>query len=320
MRDQKQRAREPLELAEGRVRREIEAGLRVPAPGRADPVADIEELIPRYAAPNRRAEARAAGSVARVEHAFEASRRRYGYRRVRASVASGADGLEPMAVSEREVRRAMREGAMRPVRTRRRARWTSYRGEPDERPANLPLRGDGSHDFSAGEPDRLVVTDVTEFAVAGGAKVYLSPVIDCFDGMPVSWSVSRRPDSALVDSSLLAYAARLPEGHPPVTAHSDGGATYRSRSWKGICERSGIVRSMSRRGRCPDNARMEGFFGALKEALQREGLVADLARGVRRRARCVHGVVPGREAQAVRGGRRGVRYDRRAAGALGHAA
>ncbi|HIU04524.1 MAG TPA: IS3 family transposase [Candidatus Coprousia avicola] len=216
---------------------------------------------------NGRAEARAAEVSARVRHAFEASRRRYGYRRVRASVASGADGLEPMAVSEREVRRAMREGAMRPVRTRRRARWTSYRGEPDERPANLPLRGDGSHDFSAGEPDRLVVTDVTEFAVAGGAKVYLSPVIDCFDGMPVSWSVSRRPDSALVDSSLLAYAARLPEGHPPVTAHSDGGATYRSRSWKGICERSGIVRSMSRRGRCPDNARMEGFFGTLKEEL-----------------------------------------------------
>lgn len=127
--------------------------------------------------------------------------------------------------------------------------------------------GDGTHDFSAPEPDRLVVTDVTEFKVAGGAKVYLSPVVDCFDGMPVSWSVSRRPDSALVDSSLGRYLSGLPEGHAPVVVHSDGGATYRSGSWKALCEEGGAVRSMSRRGCCPDNARMEGFFGALKEEL-----------------------------------------------------
>lgn len=143
--------------------------------------------------------------------------------------------------------------------------WSSYAGEPDERPANLPLREDGRHDFSAAGPDRLVVTDVTEFKVAGGAKVYLSPVVDCFDGDPVSWSISGHPDSELTDSSLAGYMAGLPEGHPPVTAHSDGGATYRSRSWKRICEENGVVRSMSRKGCCPDNARMEGFFGTLKE-------------------------------------------------------
>ena len=50
-----------------------------------------------------------------------------------------------------------------------------------------------------------------------------------------------------------------------MTAHSDGGAAYRSRSWKRICEEHGLVRSMSRKGCCPDNARMEGFFGTLKE-------------------------------------------------------
>lgn len=214
---------------------------------------------------NERRERRALEVSARVRHAFEASQRRYGYRRVRASIRSGADGLPPMEVSEREVRRAMREGGMVPVRTRTRRHWSSYAGEPDERPANAPLREDGTHDFTAPEPDRLVVTDVTEFKVAGGEKVYLSPVIDCFDGAPVAWSISGHPDSSLTDSSLLAYAARLPEGHPPVVGHSDGGGTYRSHSWRLICERNGIIRSMSRKGCCPDNARMEGFFGALKE-------------------------------------------------------
>ena len=110
----------------------------------------------------------------------------------------------------------------------------------------------------------MAVTDVTEFKVRGG-KAYLSPVIDCFDGEPAAWSVSRHPDSALADSSLESYLARRPAGSGPLVEHSDGGSTYRSASWKRICAENGVVRSMSRKGRCPDNARAEGFFGTLKE-------------------------------------------------------
>ena len=106
----------------------------------------------------------------------------------------------------------MREGGMRPVRTRR--RWSSYAGEVDERPANLPLREDGTHGFSAPAPDLLVVTDVTEFKVAGGAKVYLSPVTGCFDGMPVAWSVSAHPDSELTDG-LATPIWTIPGGTAP---------------------------------------------------------------------------------------------------------
>lgn len=215
-------------------------------------------------AANERRARRAEAVAARAARAFEASGGTYGYRRVRASMAAGADGGEPMRASEREVRRAMREGGMAARSAAAPRRWSSYAGEPDERPANLPLRADGTHDFSAPAPDALLVTDVTEFKVAGGAKVYLSPVIDCFDGMPVSWSASRHPDSGLCDSSLAAWAARLPEGHAPAVVHSDGGGTYRSRSWKALCGERGLTRSMSRKGMCPDNARMEGFFGTLK--------------------------------------------------------
>lgn len=195
-----------------------------------------------------------------VRRAFEESGRTYGYRRVRAAMAAWE---EPFVASEREVRRAMRDGGMAPVRPRRRRRYSSYAGEVDERPANLPLRPDGTHDFSAGAPGRMVVTDVTEFAV-GRCKVYLSPVIDCFDGLPAAWSVSTHPDSELCDSSLRRCLASggIAEG---AVCHTDGGACYRSASWKRICADNGIVRSMSRKGRSPDNARAEGFFGTLKE-------------------------------------------------------
>ena len=46
--------------------------------------------------------------------------------------------------------------------------------------------------------------------------------------------------------------------------HSDRGGHYRWSGWIKICEENGLVRSMSRKGCSPDNARCEGFFGRLK--------------------------------------------------------
>lgn len=201
----------------------------------------------------------------RVRSAFETSGRTYGYRRVKASIVSGADGGEPMIISEREVRRAMGVAGMIPRRTRRRRHYSFYEGEPETRPDNLPLQSNGTHRFSAPAPGMLAVTDATEFKVAKNTKVYLSPVVDCFDGLPAAWSISRHPDSSLVGSSLKAYLSRLPKGSDPVIVHTDGGGTYRSASWKRICAKDGVVRSMSRKACCPDNARAEGFFGSLKE-------------------------------------------------------
>lgn len=209
-------------------------------------------------------EARAAEVAGRVRHAFEASRRVYGYRRIAASVRSGADGLPPMAVSEREVRSAMREGGMEARRTRRAAGYDSYEGERGRRPPNAPLREDGTHAFSAPAPGEMAVTDVTEFKVGGG-KVYLSPVLDCFDGLPAAWRSGTVPDARMCRESLEGFLATLPEGRGPVVAHTDGGGQYFSGEWIAACEAGGVVRSMSRRGACGDNARAEGFFGVLKE-------------------------------------------------------
>lgn len=199
----------------------------------------------------------------RVAHAFADSGGIYGYRRVRACAASGADGAEPMPLSEREVRESMARQGLVARRGRPEAKYSSYAGEPDGRPANLPLDGCGRHDFHAPAPGMLLVTDVTEFKVGDG-KVYLSPVIDCFDGLPVSRSISRHPDSALCDSSLAAALGSLPAERGPVVVHTDGGGCYRANSWKASCDSGGVVRSMSRKGNCGDNARAEGLFGTLK--------------------------------------------------------
>lgn len=153
----------------------------------------------------------------------------------------------------------MREEGLEVVYNRRRRRgWSSYEGEVSAAPPNLVAR-----DFHSSAPDQLWLTDITEFRLPSGEKVYLSPVIDCFDGRPAAWSIDRRPSKALANSSLLKALAQRREGARTVI-HSDRGGHYRWPEWIGICEENGLVRSMSAKGCSPDNAACEGFFGRLK--------------------------------------------------------
>lgn len=203
----------------------------------------------------------------------------FGYRRVKRLLG---------AVSEKRVRRVMRQEDLQAARRRPSSRYSSYRASEDvsELP-NVPLREDGTHDFFADAPDRLWVTDVTEFALPCGARVYLSPVLDCYDGSLPGWRISASARAAdLTDRSLeAAVAARDPA--PGLVLHTDRGGQYHARSFASICERRGIVRSMSRKGHSPDNARMEGFFGRLKmeffdtrdwRGVSAEGFAAELDR------------------------------------------
>ena len=176
-----------------------------------------------------------------VAGAFEACGRR-GYRAVHAQLRR--DGVR---VSEKVVRRLMRELGLA-ARRRRRRRWSSYAGEASPAPPNLPLRPDGSHDFSAARPNELWVTDITEFRVPSGGKCYLSPVIDCFDGRPVAWSIGPRPTAALADSSLEAACATLAPGEArPCTATA--AATTAGRDGSPSARRTGCPAACRARGR-----------------------------------------------------------------------
>ncbi|MEE8732307.1 MAG: IS3 family transposase [Eggerthellaceae bacterium] len=189
-----------------------------------------------------------------VREVFGEGRARWGYRTVRAQLLRRGT-----RASEKVVRRLMAEQGLRVVYNKRRRRgYSSYEGELSKAPENLVKR-----DFHADAPDELWVTDITEFGLPCGSKVYLSPVIDCFDGMPVAWSIGTRPTAALANESLLRAVGRMGEGARPVV-HSDRGCHYRWPGWISICERHGLVRSMSAKGCSPDNAACEGFFGRLK--------------------------------------------------------
>ena len=238
------------------------------------PKSTYEDQRARVGRPDPKAALRA-----RVRASFEASGGAYGAESVTADLRSGpgepvswrdlapGDAETPVVASEKVVRAIMAEEglvARKAAQVRRRARYSSYRGELAGRPANLPLAADGTHDFHAPEPGLLVVTDVTEFPL-DGFRAYLSPAIDCFDGWPVCWRVSRHPDKALMVGMLGDLLAEVaPTEDRPLVVHTDGGSVYMTGEWRRACEEGNVTRSMSRKARSPDNARAEGFFGTLK--------------------------------------------------------
>ena len=109
------------------------------------------------------------------------------------------------------------------------------------------------------------LTDITEFAIPAG-KVYLSPIVDCFDGLLVNWNISTSPDALLVNSMLDDAAKLLSVGEKPII-HSDRGVHYRWPGWIDRMEKNGFIRSMSKKGCSPDNSACEGLFGRIKNEM-----------------------------------------------------
>lgn len=178
----------------------------------------------------------------------------YGYRRI--------DGIlhrVGMRLSEKVVRRLMAEDRL-VVKTPRRRRFSAYAGDPTPAVENLLNRN-----FHAPAPNTKWLTDLTEIHIPAG-KVYISPIIDCFDGLVVSWTIGTRPDAKLVNTMLDHAVATLRPGEHPII-HSDQGAHYRWPGWIRRAHNASLTRSMSRKGYSPDNAACEGFFGRLKTEL-----------------------------------------------------
>ena len=189
-----------------------------------------------------------------IANIFELSHRCYGYRRIRASL-----GRQRIFISEKVVQRLMKQDRLVVAKTKR--RYGSYLGEISPAPENLINR-----DFQAAAPNEKWLTDITEFQIPAG-KVYLSPMIDCFDGLVVSWSIGTRPDADLVNTMLDAAIETVADSNKRPIVHSDRGAHYRWPGWLARIADAKLTRSMSRKGCSPDNAACEGFFGRLKTEL-----------------------------------------------------
>jgi transposase InsO family protein len=94
--------------------------------------------------------------------------------------------------------------------------------------------------------------------------VYLSPLIDCFDGLVVSWKIGTRPDAELVNTMLDAGIEKVASNDKRPVVHSDSRCALslaRMAFTNAQCETCSLdvtYRMLT------DNAACEGFFGRVK--------------------------------------------------------
>lgn len=215
-------------------------------------------------------EDRCAALKQRIQAIYDAHRGRYGYRRITATIRHTGE-----LVNHKQVRRLMLElGLKSLVRAKK---YRAWRGAVGRIAPNLLDR-----QFKAQRPNEKWVTDVTEFNVRG-QKLYLSPVMDLYNGEIIAWQSSISPGFDLVSTMLKKAFCRLKRGERPVL-HSDQGWQYQMPAWRRLLDQRDITQSMSRRGNCLDNAAMESFFGTLKAEffyLNRFDSVEQLQIGIR---------------------------------------
>ena len=190
----------------------------------------------------------------KITKLFNENRRCYGYRRIYQELKRLG-----ITISEKIVRSIMKSENLS-VMSKRSRKYSSYKGEITPEAENIINRN-----FHAEKPNQKWLTDITEFAIPAG-KLYLSPIVDCFDGMIVKWKAGISPDAVLVNEMLDdAIDTLSPSEHPLV--HTDRGCHYRWPGWIERMDAAGLTRSMSKKGCSPDNAACEGFFGRMKNEM-----------------------------------------------------
>lgn len=178
---------------------------------------------------------------------------RYGYRRVTAEMRNRG-----IVINHKTVRRLMTEMCLKS--RIRKVRYHSYKGEVGKIAPNIIAR-----DFAAEAPNRKWATDVTQINI-GAVKLYLSPILDMFNGEIISYNISRSPNMEQVYDMLDKAFDRF-DSLDGLILHSDQGWQYQHFGYRQRLAEHHIIQSMSRKGNCLDNAMAENFFGIMKSEL-----------------------------------------------------
>jgi putative transposase len=188
-----------------------------------------------------------------IEQIYSHHKGRLGYRRITLLIKQ-----KGIIINHKTVLRLMKIlGLKSLIRIKK---YKSYKGEQGKIVPNILQRN-----FKASKPNEKWATDVTEFNVSGN-KLYLSPIIDLFNGEIISYELSERPHFKQITNMLEKSFKKVPN-NTNLILHSDQGWQYQMKQYQLLLKKKGIKQSMSRKGNCLDNAVIENFFGIIKSEL-----------------------------------------------------
>ena len=186
-----------------------------------------------------------------IKSLFQENKERYGYRRIYLALRG-----KGYIINHKTVSKLMKILGLK-AKKRKNEKYHSYKGTVGKIADNLLNR-----DFVASKPFEKLATDVTQFNVCDD-KVYLSPVMDLYNRVIVSYDISLSPNLEQIRNMLNGLFKKLPQGANPIF-HSDQGWQYQHAEYQRLLTEHNIKQSMSRKGNCMDNGAMENFFGRLK--------------------------------------------------------
>ncbi len=188
-----------------------------------------------------------------IKQIYHHHKGRFGYRRITLKI-----NQKGILINHKTVLKLMKILGLKSVI--RIKKYKSYKGELGKIAPNVLNRN-----FKAISPNQKWATDITEFNVLG-KKLYLSPIIDLFNGEIISYELSERANFDQIIAMLKKSFKRI-TNQTNLILHSDQGWQYQMKQYQTILKDKGIIQSMSRKGNCLDNAIIENFFGILKSEL-----------------------------------------------------
>ena len=194
----------------------------------------------------------------KIKVVYEQSKKRYGSPRITKDL--NESGVK---VSQPRVAKLMKKAGIRSVIKKK------YKVTTDSSHSYPVVENILARNFSSPQINRAWVSDLTYIHTPDG-WVFLTTVIDLFDRKVVGWSLSetmKTLDTTIPAFRMAVKNRNLPKDHQLIF-HSDRGIQYACEEFVSeLGQYENIVRSMSRKGNCWDNAVAESFFKSLKVEL-----------------------------------------------------
>ena len=196
-----------------------------------------------------------------VKEYYEESNGVLGYRQMSIVINKEKKDELPHRINVKRVRRIMQILGLKSVIRRKRPNY--IKSTPEITAENILNR-----DFKSTVPFEKWLTDVTEFKYYVGSevkKLYLSAILDLYDRRIIAYKLGDSNNNELVFTTFDEAVSLYPDARP--IFHSDRGFQYTNKIFHQKLVDAGMIQSMSRVGRCIDNAPMEGWWGILKSEM-----------------------------------------------------
>ncbi len=189
---------------------------------------------------------------------FRKSKSKYkkiGYRQMTALINKSKQFDNP--INHKRIYRLMKKENMLSMYRQR----NPYKGVPSVTSEHKTYENLVDANFDSPYPYNVLCTDIT-YLICNGMKAYLSAIKDAATGKIVAYEISDSLKIGFVLDTIKQLNTDFLNDETMI--HSDQGSHYTSPQFAKLLDEYQITQSMSRRGKCTDNAPIESFFGHFK--------------------------------------------------------